>query len=166
SERSGLVRNEPFVVRAFASTTAFRDATLEPGWIAAFTEGHWIATQPLHTLAARHLLDETMRHEFLHVFVESEAVPNTPLWLREGLVEAWSDSGNGKSDRAPALTIEAVDGALRTATNEKGSLAAHCAAGWYAERLLHDYGRGRVIAWLRSGVPANVVIHLGQRQTN
>jgi stage II sporulation protein D len=38
---------ETITVRAFRSTPAFRDATLAPGWVAAFTEGEWIATQPL-----------------------------------------------------------------------------------------------------------------------
>ncbi len=66
SERSGLNASTPFTVRAFASTPAFRAATLAPGWVAAFTQGNWIATQPLRTLAARHLLDKTLRHEFLH----------------------------------------------------------------------------------------------------
>jgi len=69
SKRSGLNASEPFTVRAFASTPAFRSGTLAPGWVAAFTEGNWIATQPLRTLAARHLLDATLRHEFLHALV-------------------------------------------------------------------------------------------------
>ena len=66
AQRSGLNAAEPFTVRAFPSTPAFRNATLAPGWVAAFTEGDWIATQPLRTLAARRLLDATMLHEFLH----------------------------------------------------------------------------------------------------
>ena len=42
SQRSGLNAAAPFTVRAFASTPAFREATLAPGWVAAFTEGDWI----------------------------------------------------------------------------------------------------------------------------
>ena len=38
SERSGLHASAPFTVRAFASTPGFRQATLAPGWVAAFTE--------------------------------------------------------------------------------------------------------------------------------
>ncbi len=79
-------------MRAFASTPAFRDATLAPGWVAAFTEGDWIGTQPLRTLAGRQLLADTMRHEFLHALVEQQAGARTPLWLREGLVEVWSEN--------------------------------------------------------------------------
>ena len=54
----------PFTVRAFASTPAFRDATLAPGWVAAFTEGNWIGTQPLRTLAARQLLAQPCSTSF------------------------------------------------------------------------------------------------------
>ena len=114
SERSGLHAAASFTVRAFASTAAFRQATLAPGWVAAFTEGNWIGTQPLRTLAARQLLAETMRHEFLHALVEREAGPHAPLWLREGLVEVWSEQSGGansliasQSGASPKLSPEA-----------------------------------------------------------
>ncbi len=135
--------SRPFTVRAFASTPAFREATLAPGWVAAFTEGDWIGTQPLRTLAARHLLAGTMRHEFLHALVEEQAGPHAPLWLREGLVEVWSEAG-GVADPphaekplpAPSLSIDAVDAALAHASTEAESEAAHRAAAWYAAQLL------------------------------
>ncbi|MGA7339295.1 MAG: SpoIID/LytB domain-containing protein [Terracidiphilus sp.] len=160
TERSGLNSADPITVRAFDSTPAFRGATLEPGWVAAFTEGQWIGTQPLRTLAARHLLDETMLHEFLHALVEREAGARAPLWLREGLVEAWS-SGNSGLRRAPAIRLEALDAALAQSSNEEESEAAHRAAGWYSARLLNQYGRAQTLEWLRSGVPGGVVSSLG-----
>jgi stage II sporulation protein D len=170
TEQSGLYATAPFTVRGFASTPAFREATLAPGWVAAFTEGEWIGTQPLRTLAARRLLAETMRHEFLHVLVEQLAGPRAPLWLREGLVEAWSESNGGaalprsaNSAATPALTPSEDDDALAHAATEAESVAAHGAAEWYAEHLLAHYGRAQVLEWLRSGVPAGVVVTLGQR---
>lgn len=170
TQRSGLNAAEPFSVRAFASTPAFCEATLAPGWVAAFTEGDWIATQPLRTLAARHLLDATMLHEFLHALVEKEAGPQAPLWLREGLVEARSnassiastDSAHGIT-AAPALSLDAVDASLAHSSTEAQSEVAHRAAGYYAARLLSLYGRAKVIDWLRSGVPTGVVSSLRQR---
>ena len=162
SLRSGLNAAAPFAVRAFASTAAFRDATLAPGWVAAFTEEKWIATQPLRTLATRRLLDATMRHEFLHALVENEAGPAAPLWLREGLVETWSETGNATT-AAPVLTLNATDSALAHVATEAESEAAHRAAGWYAARLLNRYGREQVLVWLRSGVPAGVLAIPGQR---
>jgi hypothetical protein len=88
--RSGLNSRAAIAVRAYRSTPAFRDATLAPGGVAAFTEGDLIALQPLRVLRARKLLACTLRHEFLHALVEEQATAQTPLWLREGLVEAWS----------------------------------------------------------------------------
>jgi len=174
TESSGLRATASFTVRAFASTPAFRQATLAPGWVAAFTEGDWIGTQPLRTLAARKLLPDTMRHEFLHALVEQQAGSRAPLWLREGLVEVWSETPGDASSlsanhsgaargAAPNLSPEAIDDALAHAATEAGSTAAHSAAEWYAARLLARYGRAQVLEWFKSGVPAGVVATLGQR---
>jgi stage II sporulation protein D len=164
THRSGLNAPHPFTVRSFPSTPAFRDATLAPGWVAAFTEGDWIGTQPLRTLASRQLLADTMRHEFLHALVEREAGPKAPLWLREGLVEAWSETGPAKTPSIrPKLTIDEINAALAHSASEAESEAAHRAAAWYAAQLLTRYGRAQVLDWLRSDVPAGVVAALGQR---
>jgi len=168
AQRSGLNVSAPITVRAFASTPDFRAGTLAPGWVAAFTEGDWIGTQPLRVLASRNLLADTMRHEFLHALVEQEAGARAPLWLREGLVEVWSEpdgaaAGVIAKKPAPALTPDAVDLARAHASTEAGSEQAHRAAECYAARLLVRYGRGQVIEWLRSGVPASVVAGLRQQ---
>jgi stage II sporulation protein D len=164
SQRSGLNAPAPFTVRAFASTPAFRKATLAPGWVAAFDENDWIGTQPLRTLASRRLLADTMRHEFLHALVEREAGPKAPLWLREGLVEVWGENGTAKTPQAkPLLTLDGTEVVLANATSEAESQAAHRAAAWYAAQLLARYGRAQVLAWLRSDVPAGVLYTLGQR---
>ena len=157
--RSGIPPGQPVTVRAFRSTGAFRDATLAPGWVAAFTEGNWIAAQPLATLASRKLLVPTLRHEFLHALVEGQVAANTPLWLREGLVEAWGGDAHA-AGQAPALKFDEVDRALGHAATEAESQAAHRAAGWYAQRLLDRYGRGQVLAWLQNGLPASAVAGL------
>jgi len=164
SERSGLNASGPFVVRAFGSTSAFRDATLAPGWTAAFSEGDWIATQPLAKLAAHRLLVPTLRHEFLHALVEHEAGARAPLWLREGLVELWSgDDEASTRSRTALMTVDAVNAALSHPAGETQSALAHRDAAIYAARLLDHYGRGQVLDWLRSGVPADAVVRIGQR---
>jgi hypothetical protein len=124
--------------------------------VAAFTEGNWIGTQPLGTLAARKLLEAILRHEFLHALTEGQAVAGTPLWLREGLVEVWS--GDVKpGGPAPAMRLDEVDRALAHAATEAQSAAAHRAAGWYAGRLLERFGRGQTLAWLHAGLPASAL---------
>ena len=157
--RSGLQPAETITVRAFHSMTAFRDGTVAPGWVAAFTEGNWIGTQPLRTLMGRGLLLSVLRHEFLHALVEGQAAAGTPLWLREGLVEVWS--GEVKANgAAPVLNIDEVDRVLAHAANEGQSQTAHRAAGRYAARLIERFGRGQVIEWLRVGLPANAISEL------
>ena len=170
TERSGLHATASFTVRVFASTTAFRALTIAPGWVAAFTEGDWIGTQPLRTLAGRRLLADTMRHEFLHALVEQQAGPRAPLWLREGLVEVWSKANGGaglprapKSGAAPLLTPNEDNDALAHAATAAESAAAHRAAERYAAQVLARYGRAQVLEWLRSGVPAGIAVTLGQR---
>ena len=155
-KRSGIQGPQTVTVRAFRSTTAFRDATLAPGWVAAFTEGNWIATQPLETLVARKMLVPVMRHECLHVLVESVAAPQTPLWLREGLAETMGSEAL-PAGPAPALKLADLDRALREAATEAQSQAAHRAAGWYAGRLLGRFGREQVLQWLQHGLPANAL---------
>jgi stage II sporulation protein D len=166
SERSGLDAGSLFTLRAFASTPAFRDATLAPGWTAAFTEGDWIATQPLATLAARRLLRPTLRHEFVHALVEHQAGPHAPLWLREGLAELWSADPDAQvqfGHRAPVMTIDSIDAALAHPATETQASAAHRDAAIYAGRLLDLYGRAQVLDWVRSGIPASALAGIGQR---
>jgi stage II sporulation protein D len=166
SQRSGLNANAPITVRAFPSTNAFRDETLAPGWVAAFAEGNWIATQPLSILAARNVLISTLRHEFLHALVEQETGPAAPLWLREGLVELWSASDEGAAAirrGRPGLTLDNLEMRLRHSDTEAQSEAAHREAAQYAARVLDRYGRDHVMQWLRSGVPAQVVLNIANR---
>jgi len=159
--RSGFNVSARIRVRAFGSTDSFRNATLGPGWVSAFTEGEWIGTQPLATLAARRLLEPTMLHECLHALVERETGPRAPLWLREGLVEFWSEGSSGSG--SPSMPIDSVEKLLSHARNPSESEGAHRAAARYCAMLLRHYDREQVIAWLRSGIPDTVTASLGQR---
>jgi hypothetical protein len=156
-ERSSLRPSGAITLRAFPSVNAFREGTLAPGWVAAFTEGNWIGSQPLTTLAGRKLLVTVLRHEFLHALVEGHAGANGPLWLREGLVELWAD---GVPENAPAIKIGELDASLAHASTEAASEKAHRAAAIYARRLLDRYGRAEVLGWLHSGIPANIAAGL------
>jgi stage II sporulation protein D len=158
SRAGGLYSNAHggFTVRVFASTAAFRNATLAPGWIAAFTEGSWIGTQPLTTLGARKLLRPILRHEFLHAIVEAQAASSTPLWLREGFVELIASDGKVEAiENAPG--VEEVNRLLITAGSESESTRAHKLAAWYTERLIKKYGRSQLEEWLRTGLPESAV---------
>jgi stage II sporulation protein D len=156
--RSGLHPQASIAVRAYRSTPAFRNATLAPGWVAAFTEGNIIALQPLRILAARKLLASVLRHEFLHALVEEQAAANTPIWLREGMVELWS--GDARRGPRPQLTPDQINQKLIYAASESESEAAHQAAAWYAGQLLDRFGRAQVLLWLQSGVPQSALAAL------
>jgi stage II sporulation protein D len=156
--RSGIEPTGIITVRTFRSTPKFRAATLAPGWVAAFTEGYWIGVQPIGTLAVRKMLAPVMRHEMLHALVESAAGTKTPLWLREGLVEAWS-AETPSTAAAPKMSLDEVDRKLAHPAREIESEAAHQAARWYTERALTRYGCAQVMVWLRNGVPVQAVPH-------
>jgi len=84
-ERTGWdIRTRP-QLKIYPTIAIYRDATGEPGWVAASTQGSVIRLQPIGTLRRTHSLDSTLRHEFLHMLIESNARPGVPLWLREGL---------------------------------------------------------------------------------
>ena len=148
--------NLHFVVRAFPSTTAFRNATLALGFDAAFTEGSWIGTQPLTTLSSRKLLRRVLRHEFLHAIVEAQASPSTPLWLREGFVELIGSDGRNDSV-GTGMKLDELNHLLANAQSEAESTRAHNAAANYAYLLIQRYGRAKVENWLRKGLPESAV---------
>jgi stage II sporulation protein D len=84
-ERTGWdIRTRP-QVKVYPTIAIYRDATGEPGWVAASTLGSVIRLQPIATLRGTHSLASTLRHEFLHMLIESNARSGAPLWLREGL---------------------------------------------------------------------------------
>lgn len=66
-------------VQIYPSVAVFRNATGEPGWVAASTKGRVIRVQPAGADKA------TLRHEMFHVAIESNSRVVLPLWFREGL---------------------------------------------------------------------------------
>src|SRR5207244_2165783 len=74
-------------IKVFPTVAAFRDATGEPGWVAASARAAVLRIQPVAALRSRGSLESTLRHEILHALIESRARPGLPIWFREGLVE-------------------------------------------------------------------------------
>jgi len=69
----------------YPTIAIYRDATGAPGWVAASTLGNVIRLQPISTLQRTHALDSTLRHEFLHLLIESQARPAH----RSGFAKDW-----------------------------------------------------------------------------
>jgi len=83
--RTGFSTGRRPRLRVYPTVAAFRDATGEPGWVAASTLDRTIRMQPLALLDDK--LRATLLHEMLHVVLEERAHPKLPEWFREGLVE-------------------------------------------------------------------------------
>jgi stage II sporulation protein D len=137
--RSGIAIGARVRLRIYPTVAAFRDATGEPGWVAASTVGRTVRMQPAGALRAASRLDSTLRHEMLHVAIESQAHPRTPLWFREGLVLylAGTPAGSG----APALGEE------RAMRNQYEADQSRVRA------LIGRHGQATVMQWLRTGSP-------------
>ena len=144
---------QPYV-RLMPSTELFRQATDEPGWTLASTQGTGIALQPLPILRAHGGESPVLLHEFLHVLVEEEAAPQTPLWLREGLVEALADTHRHTGD---AMQTSAIEAALAHPASATESQRAHAASAELVRRMIEKYGIPTVRSWLRSGVPSTAL---------
>ena len=142
-QRTGWSAPHEIEIRVYPDAASFRDATGEPGWVAAYARGWRIEMQPGPAA------EETVRHEIWHVLIESQAAPGLPLWFREGLVE-WLSGQAGSSARAPRddefrQTNDAV--VARRAYNEA---AAEVAA------LARRYGETALLRWVKSGIPSSI----------
>lgn len=114
-------------VKVYPTLDVYRDSTGEPGWVAASTLGSVVRLQPVHMLQRTGSLDSTLRHEFLHMLIESHASVNAPLWLREGLAIYLTNPEAVKPAETDPVTLERD---LHSARNEADMRAAYrlCAA--------------------------------------
>jgi stage II sporulation protein D len=143
----------PTVVFA-PSSELFRQLSNQAGWALASTRGEEIVLQP-EAVVREHEHSEaaTLLHEMLHVLVESECNERTPLWLREGLVEALAGE---RANKPLPMSTQAMESALQHPESRAFSERAHQAAGARVSGLLERYGVGTVRGWLSSGVPPSV----------
>ncbi len=129
----------------FPSTELFRQATGRPGWELAVTQGNRVATQPTEVLHTHGGAGPVFRHEFLHSFVETEASPSAPLWLREGLVAVL----NGETCFAQAAqSATLTDNDLRGADSLQQSQHAHAAACALTKQVIAEHGLSAAKAML------------------
>jgi len=131
-ERSGLRFEGTVRVKIYPSVAAFRDATGEPGWVAGSTRAGVIRLQPP-------VIESALRHELLHVLVESHARHGLPLWFREGAVLFLS--GDRPTNK------------LKHVPQEAEARMAHAAALDRFSRLIDRFGEGTVMGWISGGLP-------------
>jgi len=144
-------------IRVYPDVETFRNATGEPGWVAAYTVGRRIHLQPATLLQSRGAQEQTLRHELLHVLVEAQAAPGLPLWFREGLVEylGWARGAAGGAGGASNSGVPS-DSALRQTTDEARARRAYADAAGAVAALVKRHGETVVLEWLKTGLPADV----------
>jgi len=137
-------------LRVFPTLDAYRNTTGQPGWIAATTRGHIISLQPLATLKEKGILESTLRHELIHLLVESHAHAGTPLWFREGLVLYLTDPDKRfEPVTMPEGQIEAV---LQQPGGRDEIQRAYAAARTRVTQMVQENGRTAVLEWLSAGL--------------
>lgn len=141
-------------IRVFPNLDAFRNSTGEPGWVAAHTFASTIDLQPLAMLEPRGILRSTLRHELLHVAIDTNALAGLPVWFREGLVGYLA----GETTPAPPATNFRVSDSDLLERNDKArAQAASTQARGRVTALIGRYGEPTVLGWIRRGLPAAVI---------
>jgi stage II sporulation protein D len=135
-------------VKVYPTISIYRDATGEPGWVAASTRGNTIRLQPIETLRRTNSLDRTLRHEFLHMVIESLASTKTPLWLREGLVIYLEDP---RSVKAADADTSMLDQRLRSAHTAIEMRSAYRASAAAVADLVAKSGLPAVVEAVKTG---------------
>jgi peptidoglycan hydrolase-like amidase len=150
-QRSGRNYTGRARLRLYPSVAAFRDATGEPGWVAASTRGSTVRMQPAAPLRSRGVLESTLLHEMLHVVLDQRAHPRLPDWFREGVVLWLTDP-----DKPAGAGAGSASG-IAQAGSEAEMRRSYEAARSQVKRLVNRYGRGTVLSWVEAGVPATAI---------
>ena len=136
-------------IYVYQDLDGFRNATGEPGWVAARTIGRKIELQPTAILEAHQALQTTLDHEVLHCFIESSARSDLPVWFREGLVESLAGGASKAANGAPEEN-------LRQRTDRVAAQHGYENAQARVQSLIKRYGKPAVLSWVTRGLPADV----------
>ncbi len=142
--------------KLYPTVAMFRDATGEPGWVAAATRGHTIQTQPADVLKQAGTLESTLRHEFLHMLIEAHAKPGTPVWFREGLVLYLSQPNPGVKPSSAFKTASELEKAIVNPASEDQLRKAYTEAHSRVAQLATQYGKQKLIVWAQQGLPPDI----------
>ena len=146
----------PFHVRlqVFPTLDSYRDATGQPGWVAASTRGQTIRFEPLADLRGRSILEPTLRRELYHLLVETRASRGMPLWFREGLTLYLANPG--ETTPSP-MSCEQVEQILEHPDTRENKERAYASAHGIVAALVRQYGKQVALGWVTNGLPGDVL---------
>jgi stage II sporulation protein D len=147
---SGLSVNFPHLEIVVNRTTGdFVGRTGLPSWAAAGTKNHRIELQPLRLLKQRRILETTIRHELVHVFIDTIGGGQTPRWFTEGLAIHLAGEGRWMERHAPesSMPVETLEQALASAESQDDMRTAYAAAYEMMRALIRHEGENKI--WKR-----------------
>lgn len=142
--------------KVYPTVAMFRDATGEPGWVAATTRGHTIQSQPADVLKQAGTLESTLRHELLHMLIEAHAKPGTPVWYREGLVLYLSEPNTAAQAKTTFASVAELEKAMESPASEEQLRKAYAEAHARVSQLAQRYGKQKLLVWVQQGLPSDV----------
>lgn len=134
-------------IRVYPTIAAFRDATGEPGFVAASTRGRSIRLQPPARFIGDGRLVSVLLHEMLHLALAPAPGIRLPRWFEEGLA-LWIE----QPVTQPAPLDSATETRLTNPRNEADLRAAYLNARAAVASLVARYGREAVLAMLDTGL--------------
>ncbi len=154
-ENTGLLFRASPRLKIYPTVAAFRNSTGEPGWVAASTRGRTIQMQPSDVLREAGTLESTIRHELLHMLIDSYALPGTPLWFREGLV-LYLTAPNSSKQSENVDDLQGLEKALRAPASEEELRHAYAGARARVAQLARQHGKESLLDWVQNGLPATL----------
>ena len=131
------------------TTGDFTGRTGMPPWAAGATKNSRIELQPLALLKKRRILETTLRHELVHVIVESMGDGQTPRWLTEGMALYMAGEGAllPQSPETKTMAVEMIEQKLTSAGTSAEMQSAYAAAFRIVSQLVRIEGENKV--WKR-----------------
>ena len=160
-ESTGLVYRDRPRLKVYATVSEFRNATGEPGWVAASTRGRTIQLQPSDLLRDAGTLDSTVRHELMHMLIESYARPATPRWFREGLVLYLTSAHTSSASATKPIDVSSLETMLGAPQSEQDLRAAYIQARARVAQLAQKYGKDALMQWVQNGLPPDLLATAG-----
>jgi hypothetical protein len=131
------------------TTGDFVGRTGMPSWAAAATKNNRIELQPLRLLKQRRILETTLRHELVHVLVDSIGAGQTPRWLAEGMAIHFAGEGKlmEQYQQQNPTSVETVERAIAGAKSAAEMRSAYAGAYRLVKELIRTEGERKV--WQR-----------------